>query len=535
MKDALPEFNDWLFLEEYRNLAAKLKIAHSMAFQWWAAATTLVFAVIVLVSAHLAHADLLVLIIKAKLRLLDQPTEVLAVSDHVYGYFGEFNHGFFYLVVAPTFVWLALQFCRQVGQSVQEMLRTGLIKEKEAGAVEGFIRKINNDSWRVLIFCLFVTSFLNIITEYGSLWRLDHFQEVNRDTPGATPFDWSEIGYVQTPYLTQWVNIYNERSDGDRVEAITGKSFNSQLGSRLASQLLFKAKFSHLNLSSLEQQGLLISNQAVDPQFTSFNLNGAAKVGMVTLTAETPCASPTYGWRRLIAFHLFLFLALLMESIFQGFGGWVVFKMGVFVYLMYNLLPHRGSKQFEICPWLDDSERHFGMDAAFGLYNLIALTISVGSSFLLLQGMNTLDARDGALAFPALQILQVLGLIAVACALLILLAGPAILFRGQLRTLQDNRLRVLEQRLGKAADGDRPKNRKALIEEIRLIKSQTTWPRADAAFLATVAFSLVCLVFPFPPLFGLAPNDAQNWVSLAERIGNEAHEILKSWYHFESS
>ncbi|MDD5261204.1 MAG: hypothetical protein PHD76_05075 [Methylacidiphilales bacterium] len=519
---------DWLFLEEFRPWASKIAISSASVLQWILSGISLVFCILVLLLAHWARTDLLVLKITATFfpPVEGTNTPVLSASaEHVYGYLGELNHGLFYLFIAPVFIWVTFQFCRHIGISTHEMIRTGMIEEGLAGSVQRFIQKLNRCSLPILALLMLVTLGLNFHKEYGSMDKLE--------SGDLSKHPWSYIGYVQTPCLYQWVQDYNQNPDGEtgRARLIEDKFYTPRLSAALASQVAFEAKYGSLDTKPLVASHLLTRGPGLDPLVVGVDIPQSAGEKRLLLKASANGGREKFDRCDFLFYRAFLISALVMEGLFHGFCGWAAIKIIFYVLLMFNLLPHRGTSAFALNPWLRDTEKRFGMDPVFRVYNLIALAISIGASFLFLQGYNTLDARTESQVFHLMPILQILGLAAVGLALLFLLAGPALVFRRQLVSLQTEEVKSLEGNLRKLKD-EQHQERKDLMETIRLIRAQTTWPRTDASFLSTIGFSFACLLFPFPALFGLAPSNAQEWGTLAGRITELIHAILKSMYHF---
>ena len=76
--------------------------------------------------------------------------------------------------------------------------------------------------------------------------------------------------------------------------------------------------------------------------------------------------------------------------------------------------------------------------------------------------MNDLTVHDATLSFHSIRILQFLELMAVIVALFLVLAGPAIIFRTQLRILQQKELHQLEEKLNAEVDGTLSENQDLL-------------------------------------------------------------------------
>jgi hypothetical protein len=521
--EATAQASEWFFLSEWQLVARRLRLKSVGELQRVLAGSFFVMAGLALVLAAVARADCLVIKITAILNLEEGLLPLESQASHVFGYLGELNHGLFYLGIAPAFIWIALEFCKQVGNSCHEMIHSGLVEETSDRSFQGFIAQINRYSSWILLACFAVVMTFNTIKELGSLIRLGGSNTVSDP--------WDAVGYVQAPYLKNWVEAFNaeERKEVGRAALLKQKFFAEKLSGDLASKIMFQSKFGNLQTASLVRRGVVVGEGQTDPVISGVDLERAANSGMLTLKASAARGAGIYSCVAWFWHGAFLLAALGMEILFQAFCGWACYKVVLYVVLMFNLLPHRGTTDFVIKPWLRDTEKRFGMDPVFRVYNLIALTISIGGSFLFLQGYNSTDARSQMPLFHQMAPMQVLGVVVVLVALFFLLAGPAILFRSQLLALQIGELRELEDQLRRVNEEDHAK-RKDLMETLRLIQAQTTWPKTDATFLSAIGFSVACLLFPFPSLFGLAPEQAHEWGTMAGKITGFVHETLLALY-----
>jgi hypothetical protein len=541
---------EWLFLADIVPPPVREFIRSPLAFATLMAGLGFIAGAIALWLAWNAHVFVNSLSIDATLNVGipgGGSIPLTATVKHVYGYFGEVNHGMFYLLLAPAFIFLSLNFCRSVGGLMADMTMSGLLILKTERATGSLIQrylahKVHKGDWRRVTRWGFIilpalTIGFNFYSEYSSRAKLDGIggTKFNAFKPAAQrDIRWMAIGYVQTDYLNEWVATFNrKRIPGDskpwipaksRADELDGYIFGEGIRSSLGNQLDGLAKVSNIDLSEFFKESELKYNESQKLLITPAGLKKLEEQNLLSLRARSAGAFEHYAFGENIFHHLFLWYNLTLEGAFHGYAFWMALKLLSFFSLLRDLIPNQGDKHLEVRPFLYDPQRHFGLDALFRCYNRIAVLLALGASFLVLMSMNEIQSQSIAHPFHVFSPLNILGFALVVLALATLVLGPFVFASAALKKQQDLELEKLNGQLKKlrTSGGDY----KELYDKIRVVESQTTWPRTDTGFLTALAICLVALAFPFPVVSQLVGKQGEEWITLARAVQKTFHTII---------
>jgi hypothetical protein len=545
---------EWLFLEDVVPAAVRKLVSSPSSLVFCVTVAAVLAGTVAIVLAILGRSAVNWLTISATLSVPAQDghgfVPLTAAAKHVYGYFGELNHGVFFLLVAPAFICLSLLFCRSVGVLINDMSESGQLKEASAGYLAEKVRRRN--SWTRWVFwdamAIFVA--LNTGEELASRGGLGDTLEVSpkfsqidiikpsREDEKRKRRRWNAIGYVQTDYLRRWRDffdgvhsVYSAPPLG-RAYELEGSVFGEAIRIDLGRQLSALSKATSINLRSLLFERIVKVDEAQNFIITPEGLRQLERSALVNFRAETHGGFKTYSDARSRVHWIFLGYVFLLEGCFHGFVLWVLVKVIVFMVVLRDLIPDQGDPQVGVYPFLYDPERRYGLDQLFRCYNQIAVLIALGASFLILISMNTIEVQSAHQPFRFMSMLNMLGFIVVVMALLILVAGPFLFASSALRRRQAREISELHGQLQAARDvpnlekAEREEKLGKLRERLRIVKSQTTWPRTDATFLSILGFCLVALAFPFPTLDQLAGKQGEEWITLAKSVQKAFHALI---------
>jgi uncharacterized membrane protein YciS (DUF1049 family) len=543
---------DWLFLEDAVPKRVRDLTRSSTNFVFWSTVAAFLFGTIAIELARVARATVNWLVISATLNVPMRETHgfvpLVSKAKHVYGYFGELNHGVFYLVIAPTFICLSLLFCRSVGLMIADMMDSGLISETRPGYLAEKVRKLNSRIRWVFPGALVVFVAFNGWQELASLIGLDERLDVRSQLSQTKAIKeskqdeeqkssrWEAIGYVQTNYLKLWCNFFNGANASasppfGRAYELEGFVFGDAIRTDLGRQLDILSKTDSIDIRSFLADRVLRIEDGQNLVISREGLQSLERNGLVHFHADGHGGFKDYGALQNTLHGLFLAYVLILEGCFHGFVFWVLVKIIVFMVILHDLVPDQGDWRVSVLPFFYDPEKRYGLDQLFRCYNQIAVLIALGASFLILISMNTIEAHSSHQPFRFMSMLNFLGFIAIVLALLILIAGPFLFASRSLRHRQADEIRKLNRQLETTANArdlqeeKRDKQYSEISEKLRLVKAQTTWPRTDATFLAILGFCLVALAFPFPTLEQLG-KQAEQWTTLAKAVEKTFHALI---------
>jgi hypothetical protein len=245
---------------------------------------------------------------------------------------------------------------------------------------------------------------------------------------------------------------------------------------------------------------------------------------LLTFHAKNTGGFVQYGWLEKLLHRVFLWFSLTLEGAFQGYAFWMAVKLITFFITLRDLIPDRGDERLSVSPFLYDPERRFGLDSLFRCYNQIAVLLALGASFLVLVSMNAIESQSVSRPFHLSGLLDALGLAVVFLALLTLVLGPFIFASSALKKQQHEEIEKLNLQLNqlRACNADTTD----VYNKVRIVESQTTWPRTDAAFLTALGICLLALSFPFPVLSQLVGKQGDEWITLAQAVQKAFHTII---------
>jgi hypothetical protein len=192
--------------------------------------------------------------------------------------------------------------------------------------------------------------------------------------------------------------------------------------------------------------------------------------------------------------------------------------------MLLNFIPNRGDPHLSIDPYIYDPEGRFGLGLLFQCYNRIAVLIALGSSFLVLVGMNGIQSQNRHHGFN-LSLLNIVGILVVLIALGLLIFGPPLFTGTTLKKRQFSELNKLYEKLN--TPGGIPEDEiEKIYEKIRLVRTQKTWPRTDSTFLAALAFCFLMLLAPFPIFSQFLGETGERWVTLAHAAQTTFHDLI---------
>lgn len=533
---------EWLFLEDIVPRRVREIVRTPLCFAVWTACLTCAMGAIALLLAWQAHAFINSVAIDATLNVPAGDVAFIplkATVKHVYGYFGELNHGIFYVLVAPAFVFLSLNFCRSVGDLMADMATSGLLLQPKPTYL---VEKLRTSPWQKLTRWAFIPLlvapiFWNSHVEYGSRKTL---REVGDETykqlreNEQKNIRWRAIGYVQIDFLDEWIAFFNEKAMAwkprpwdfpkSRAEEIDGYIFGEGIRTNLGEQLDGLSKTSDVDLRHFFAQSALKFDEAQKLVISPEGLRWLESQKLLTFHARNRGGFVQYGGLEKLLHQVFLCFTLTLEGAFHGYAFWMAVKLITFFIVLRDLIPDRGDKRLSVCPFLYDPERRFGLDSLFRCYNQIAVLLALGASFLILVSMNAIESQSVSHPFHLFGLLNAAGLAVVFIALLTLVLGPFIFASSALKKQQREEIEKLNLQLNqlRARDADTTE----IYNKVRIVKSQTTWPRTDAAFLTALGICLVALAFPFPVLSQLVGKQGEEWITLARAVQKSFHTII---------
>lgn len=369
------------------------------------------------------------------------------------GYVAELNHGIFFLIAVPVFIWVAHGFILS-GSDALEQLASGQRlsyqfsdgKTLAGSATIDWIAALNRRIARRLpVICLALGLLFVAIQE-------------NRT------YNQNVLGWVQARFSQEWV----------------GRPLNSfgmaQLPDTVSAALHVKP--SRTDVVRIEK------------------VNGGPQTG------DSP-----------LLMYCFLAIALGLQATFIAFVGWLIVKILIMLFVLNSgirkadpTIRRKTTSGLVIDLDFYDSENRFGLKSFDAVYNAFLIVVSIGSlGFAFQRAFNSMKGTtwfgSQSLGFLG-QILLPIILLVVYLAILII---PGSFFNTYTRKAKQSTLKRLEEKKAVAAD----REEKDVIErEIERVRAQTMWPYPNktAWVLIVAVFALLVLL----PL-GLS-NISPDWV-----------------------
>lgn len=461
-----------------------------------------------------------------------------------YGYVAELSHTFFYLLLAPIFIFAGDRFLRHAWYAIQVLhLQRRADGVRRISAVSGIRRQLDPKRWgckppaeietpalaelwswiagfnrwsllillTAPIFCVW----LGISREWAAIQQQQRAEELR-------------LGYIQAPWTKKQVDALNAKLPHEEWRA-----FPKFLKDAIVSEFR-KALPSAVAYSDLTDSGRrLVKWPGVTPTGTVANTRFQAgdfaikteelerllvgqKQSVFTLHVDGNIGNDEPGWD----YWAFFIVAVSGEALFHAAVAWLSFKAILWLLIVFVLLPGRPKGRFRFNLDMEDSTFRYGLAPVHAPYNWIMLMILVGASaFFLNQWSNA--AKGTWLTQVSFDdgVGQILILVSYAVPLFVVLLGPIVIFALKVSKEKATVIQKMEESGVEAA-------------KVGVARDQATWPRNDKMFLKmlTAAGTLVVLLGASKlPL----PKEAKSYLDLTARIegvmNSCAEYLLGNW------
>ena len=471
--------------------------------------------------AILGKADGLALKFTAKLDY-GAATSLETSACTIYGYVSEVNHGITYILIAPLFVALAVQFARSGGEAFSKAEKSRNIirtdekdpdrsrrdrNEPELGqaamdivapqnpdrpGVTKWISNVNRKLFTLLFFVLLAALVLK-----NFAFEISGYQAA---MARAKP-EWDDVGHVQAPLIADIKKRFDAvRSVKEKVNFLAGRpELLSRLEKNLAQQVVNVDSF--IKAVPNSHDAVVLDHG----KLVRINLQNDAIQKNLLLDVQTFGGPDPRNGFQMIFFYLFAAFAFTLEGVFQAVAVWTLLKVLVYISFLWTLAKHMdapksGRVRYKLSLEFYDAKSAYGLGMFHFPYNLIVALIALGILLLNLIRANTsapnlMPVRPGQWGLNTIFALSMAG-VALVIGVLALCLGPIGFFGLRFADKRNSVLEPLYGKLNRIPLADTAA-RDAVKEEINLVKSQSAWPRNDRGFRIIVAIAIGFL--------GLAP------------------------------
>jgi hypothetical protein len=439
----------------------------------------------------------------------------------IYGYIAEVNHGLTYILIAPLFVALAVQFARSASEAFSEAEQSKNIvrmdeenpdrsrrdrNEPEVGqaatnivptqhadkpGVTKWIGKANRNVFTWLFFVLLAALVIkNFAVEIGG-----YKAAMTRATP-----EWDDVGHVQAPLIKAILKRFDTlHSVKDKVDFLSGRpELLNRLEENLAHQVpnvaLFTTAFANSHDAAITDQGRLVR----------INLKNDAVQKNLQLNLQTFGGPDPGNAFQMICFYLFGAIALTLEGIFQAVAVWTLLKVLAYISFLWIVARNMdasksGRVRYKLRLELYDSGKRYGLGMFHFPYNLIVALIALALLlFDLIRGNTSAPystpVHPDQYGWNTLFALSFTW-VAVFIGILALCLGPIGFFGIRFAEVRQDELEDLGEELSVIPISDTAARDK-VRDKMTLVKSQTAWPKRDVVFRVLAGLAMVFLGVP---------------------------------------